>query len=637
MQYKFSEEMPKLRTFRSELRMEEEVYQGQADWAAYMPESLQGIATPQVFTTERVTVGEDSKTRVTETTMVESKTTKVIHMGKQGAVQVLPGDQVDFGARRTEYVTPETVQRERSEVARSVTVKSGEGFPRQAIQTLIQVVSGSTVPKSQLLHSTPFTHPITGCRLTLPQAIEEGLIDIQSGSFIDPSTGRRMSLLEAVRMRYLDRDFASQLSLSSDLKDPRTKRNMSILEAIQRGYLDPNQGMIKDPRTGAELKTSEAQAQGLISEKTAEKLSHARILTKSTTHTKGHLNASNLSQTDVVLSLYDTITKGVYNPRTGHLTDPISGEAISIAQALERKTLDGNVIEVVQPVTKERMTLKSAIRTRLIDPEQGVFRIPHCNKSHNLEEALEMQYIVKPLSLHAAMVEGYLDESGQVTDMQTDQKMTLVRAIEQGIVNTDIKCLLDRYSRESFSLSEAMDRGLINSRGDFVHPQTHVVMSVHEALNTGVAQLITDDIDFAPKDVIDTKTGERLTLREAFHCGLLDSKAAMFMDKQSGRSLPLDEAIRKGLITEQLVDLLRSDCGLTDTRGNSVGVLEAIRSGTFNIHEGTMTDSRSQQTITIQTATETGVYIMHIVINVKVRVKIMRWNIFDDYAKFFCF
>ena len=568
--------MPKLRTFRSELRMEEEVYQGQADWASYMPESLQGIAPPQVITSKRVT--EEGGRLVTETTTVHSTTTtKLLHTSSQQGAGV---DSVD--SRKVES-------------SDSIPVPGGlESMPKQAIQTLIQVESGNTVPKTQLLHSAPFVHPVTSRRLTLPQAIEARLIDVQSGSFVDPNTGRRMSLLEAVRMRYLDKDFVSQLSMSSELKDPRSKREMSFLEAMQRGYLEPVHGTIKDPRTGAELTVSDA------------KLSHTSILSKSTTHTKGHLNASNLSQTDVVLSLHDTITKGVYNPRTGHLTDPISGEATSIAQALERKTLDGNVIEIVQPITKERMTLRSAIKTRLIDPQQGLFRIPQSSRTHNLEEALEMQYIVKPLSLHTAMVEGHLDESGLVTDLQTDQRMTLVSAIEQGIVNMDIKCILDRYSRETFSLSEAMDRGLINSRGDFVHPQTNMVMTMHEALNTGVAQLITDNIDFAPKGVLDTKTGEKLTIREALQCGLIQPKSGMFLDKQSNRTMSLDDAVRKGYMTEQLVQLLRTDCGLVDTRGNHVSVLEAIRGGTFNIHEGTIRDPRSKQTITIQAAAETG-------------------------------
>jgi hypothetical protein len=59
-------------------------------------------------------------------------------------------------------------------------------------------------------------------------------------------------------------------------------------------------------------------------------------------------------------------------------------------------------------------------------------------------------------------------------------------------------------------------------------------MSIIDAINRGVTNVVGKSVHFAPNVVTDTVTGEKLTLDDAIKNGLIDVEGGLFTDKSTG-------------------------------------------------------------------------------------------------------
>eukprot|EP00092_Neocalanus_flemingeri_P021691 GFUD01023529.1.p1 GENE.GFUD01023529.1~~GFUD01023529.1.p1 ORF type:complete len:5553 (+),score=1484.06 GFUD01023529.1:557-17215(+) len=106
--------------------------------------------------------------------------------------------------------------------------------------------------------------PITGQPLSLDEAIRCGLVDTSTGEFVDPKTGRRYSLGEAVSKGLIDPQLAETLSSNCGIFDPKSGRHISLLEAIDKGLFDPKEKSFVDPKTGKPVTVNDAVKLGFI-------------------------------------------------------------------------------------------------------------------------------------------------------------------------------------------------------------------------------------------------------------------------------------------------------------------------------------------------------------------------------------
>ena len=348
----------------------------------------------------------------------------------------------------------------------------------QNVQSVITVQSERIVPPGQVLHVTAVINPATGRKLSLEQAIKSGLLDIRSGKFVHPQRGSRMSLTEAADEGWIEPGLVKQLQQKCDIRDPSTGRELSILDAMKKGLFDPMTGEITDLRTGRKLTLKEAVDQRLLSRDAATTLSYLSITTSSKSRTHGFYEVGSMKDTGVTLTLADALEKGLYNPRTGKFVDPVSKEEITIQDAMRRGLLDPYAKDIVHPVTGEKLSLEDAISQGVVDPKSGQYVDPRSGRRVTLDEATSRSLLLKPISLHSALTEGLVDDRGLIKDIRTGRKLTLTEAIEKGILDTDIKCILDPRTNELLSLEEAMERGLINPRGEYVDPHTGRRMSI---------------------------------------------------------------------------------------------------------------------------------------------------------------
>jgi len=476
----------------------------------------------------------------------------------------------------------------------------------RGVQTVIQEEVTSHVVPGHIPLSAAITDPQTGRRMSLHEAVRSGLFDLASGKLVDPKTGRRLSLSEAVQLGYVDEDFARQLQRGSGMRDPATGRELTVLEAMQKGYIDVSSGKVIDPRTGEQLSGVDAAKRGLLSSDVANGLSQDAVIAKSTNVLHGYYGTSDFPSTQLpALPLHDVVSKDVYDVQSGKVIDPVTKHGMTLSEAVSSSVVNANQREVYDPTTGDVITVAEAVRRGIIDAESGRYLDLESRKAMKLDEAVDKKLIQKPLALHTALTDGLMTASGQLQDSTaggSSKRLTLMEAVEQGLLDTELKCILDTRTGELLSLSEAIKRGLINEEGQFIDPKTGSVMPLPAAINEGLAQVIQKDVSFADRPVIDSKTGKHLTIMEAIAAGIIDPTTGMYVDTRSGRKIPLDEAERIGLVERGLTDKLLTPTGYRDASGKQLSVLELIKTGQFDPATGQLMDPQSGRAVSLEEA-----------------------------------
>ena len=258
-------------------------------------------------------------------------------------------------------------------------------------------------------------------------------------------------------------------------------------------------------------------------------------------------------------------------------------------------------------ISGELLSLNEAIAQHVIDPTAGCFIDLKTGKDISLSEALNKSLLKKPTSLHGALVKGLLDEEGIIKDPKSGKKLSLLDAIKQGILDTDMKCILDPRTEEMLSLAEALERGLISPTGEFVDPTSGRRLSIQDAVNEGLTQLLSEDVTVLSKSVSNTALHRKESVPEALQSGVLDVNSGLYVDKQSGRKMSVDVATKRGLIDNKEGGNLSGGSGLFDAMGNELSVIEAIRQQRFDPVTGEITDPTSGKSISLEDAIASGV------------------------------
>lgn len=474
--------------------------------------------------------------------------------------------------------------------------------PGQNVQTVVQTTSRTVVPKGQVLQESGFIHPETGKQLTLVEAIEAGLFDVKTAMFINLRTGNKMSISEAHQRGFIDDELTRELHQPSRLRDPKTGKDLTILEALTQGVYDPVTNSIKDPYTGNLLSLQEATDKGLLTKDSASKLSYVEITAKSTTLTSGFYSLDSLRSINVSLTLCDAVEKGLYVPQTGKLTDPLSGEKMTLEKAIANKLVEPNHKEISDLSTGRMITLSEAIVSRSIDARNGTLFDRKAQKSITFDEAIKRGLIRKPTMLHDAVTEGIIGPRGQFKVGQTDQKLSLLEAIDFGLLDGDGKCVLDPRTNELLSLRHAMDRRLISAQGLFVNSATGASIALQQAVSDGLTCLVREDISFPDRFVLDTVSGEQMTLAEAITLGCLDKSSGHFVDKRTGQRLTISEAVREGFINRASGTIVLGESGLRDASGRVLTVLDLITGALLNPAAGKVIDPVTRRSLTFEEA-----------------------------------
>uniref|UniRef100_A0A5S6QD24 Calponin-homology (CH) domain-containing protein n=1 Tax=Trichuris muris TaxID=70415 RepID=A0A5S6QD24_TRIMR len=375
--------------------------------------------------------------------------------------------------------------------------------------------------------------------LHLQQAIEQAVIDLQTGTFIGRFSRETLPLTEALRNGYVTLSAPSLPMIG-----------VTLTECIEQRFIEPNTGEFVDRHSGEKIALREALS---------KKEPLINLETREVVHTQERRR----------ISVGDAVLRNVINTRLNNFTDTLHRQTITLLEAYEKeliqqpmtlfdicaKGLTDSSGRFVDGGTKRRMVLLEAIADGLIDPD-----IPHIVDSEENEV----------VSLAVALERGIVSPTGEYMTQDPQKAISIQDAVGAELVVCPV-----RYS--VFDIKAIRDT------------KRKVILSFNEAVDDGVIVL-------GSRRFMDTLANESFVLDDLKGTNLIDPVLLNALGQQLGfkgaadvRQLSIFEAIAEGYIDAKKRVLLNRhkqhfsprdayEAGLISLRG------AMIMSALFNVH-----------------------------------------------------
>ncbi|MPC08720.1 Plectin [Portunus trituberculatus] len=340
----------------------------------------------------------------------------------------------------------------------------------------------------------------TGCKLTVAEAIQEGVLDVTAGRYVNNVTNKKLKFSEAVQQQLICRPFTlkdcSDLKLldnKGEIQDPQIRDHIPLLEAVGKGIVDVELKSIKD---------------------TASK---------------------------TLLTLPEAFMFSVLLPE-GKYRDTESGEVMSLLEAVNKGLITSvstktifDIDGIKDPESGDYISFKMALHKGIIDPQTGMFTDPRTGTTMTLEEAVEAKRIQPQILETLKMNIGLVDSDGK--------EMNVVEAVLSGRLDPNTGQVLDPKTGNAVALEDAVRKKIITPEGAAT---LRGLLSVTVTTAT-ITKTIKRYVTVKSTGVLTTES--KVTLQEAQQRGLINEAQGTFQDPESGATVPLDEAIERGLVT----------------------------------------------------------------------------------------
>ncbi|PNF19351.1 hypothetical protein B7P43_G06713, partial [Cryptotermes secundus] len=365
--------------------------------------------------------------------------------------------------------------------------------------------------------------------LTFQEAVDGGLYDPKTGDVQDPKTGDTFSFAEALTYGVLD-------PVSVSIRNPENDDILPLSEAVEIGIVDLNRGVIVNVETRTEVEFKVAFMQGYV-----------------------------VAGPRKPVSLEAVIRKGLYNSKTGRITDPLTKQAVDVEESVKRGLVDAFVTECKDTRADAFVSLDDALATKLVNPKTGKLRNTSNGNLMTLDLALDKGLIVTnkfSVTLIEAIVQEYYSPcTGKVSDPASGDELTVQEAVDLGFVDCSSVRVKDSHQDKIVTFRESTATGLLDAqKGILTYPTpmtldiafekgyiltTRKPWSLQEALAQGC---------YDPKTglMVINGDGERMTLDEAMKRGEINRDALTVKDPRSGDIITLGEAIKIGVIDPKL-------------------------------------------------------------------------------------
>ena len=489
------------------------------------------------------------------------------------------------------------------------------------------------------------SHPVTGERISLADAVDQGLVDTKLGEIVvNPETGERISLEEAVTQGLVDSQLEELLKSNCGIYDPRTRKQLSLLEAIDKGLFDLNRGAFVDPKTGEVVTVDEAVKLGIVLQEKVSDVQQALTIMSCTAADVPNLveairNGSVNPRTgqfkkdggsgsrqscsvaealkkgwiDPVsptiggqtaaggMSLFDALQQGLVDFRSGKIVDRFSGKCIKISDAVKRGLLNPTRLEIYDGKSRQKVDLQTALETGLINEESGKYVGGKSELSFS--DASKKNLIYNPLTFKECDDNELLEKDNRIRDPVTNDVMNLLDAIGAGILDTDLKSIRDISAGEFVTLPDAMRKDIVDiESGEFQDSATGIRMTLADAVKKGHLTTVCQKSIFDIEGIKDQMTGDYMSFNTALDNGTIDKVTSKLIDKKTKAKLGFAEAAEKGLIQPQLLDMLKKSIGITNCKGKELTLLEAVSEGKIDPNSGLLIDSATTNTVPLERA-----------------------------------
>ncbi|CAG9534522.1 unnamed protein product [Cercopithifilaria johnstoni] len=507
----------------------------------------------------------------------------------------------------------------------------------------MQMYQEETITKTQFYEMEGILHKQTGEILTFVEAIRQGLLDLHSGGgeFYDIVSGARISLEKAAELGYIDGGFHEVLNTHYGVRHPETGESLSLLEAIQIGLYDPDVRQLRDIETGDILPMYDCISRGIITLDTQHRLVKMGILklpplslesaieqgvvNKETGYFTGKYTRETMPLKDalyngyiqiggcrphtmIAITLSDCLETGLIDGYAGEFLDKHSGEKITLREAVSKQSalLNLHVPEIVKTDENRRITLGEAIVRNAVNTRQGNFNDLQKSQSLTLQEAFSKDLIQKPLTLTEISQKDLIDSTNKFIDGGTKSRFTLLEAIAVGLLDPDIRHIVDPDEKDVVSIAEALERGLLESDGKIVLQKQQKVFSVNEAVSDGLLIKRVRHSIFNVKGIKNTKTKENLTFNEAVDCGIIILQAERIVDFATNKSFLITDCMDKDLLDPMLFELLTTSLGIRNGPRQDMTVIRAVAKGFIDPQKGVYVDKQTNRELSPKQAYDNG-------------------------------
>lgn len=360
--------------------------------------------------------------------------------------------------------------------------------------------------------------------ISLCETMIKGLYDEQTGLFMDPKSGKRLTIAQSLGKNLIDPNSVQMKDLSTGLYRP-----ISLVESIQTGLIDGQNALI------------------LIGDK--------RITLREA------FDLDLLTDTNAPISIQRAIHQGLYDNKTGKIHDNKSGRKITLLEAIRRFTINPQLPCYFNEHEETLLSLGETCRIRLIDRREGVFKEPNSDVFVPLNEAMALGLIVDiengSFGLYEVIAMGLYDRHGkQIIHPVSSRRLSLRQACIEDLVSPIASLVKDTTTGKYLKLNEAITAQIIDDmQGVYLLPKD--TLDLQEARKRGliVSNQKLMSIEKAVKmNLLDAKSGKitdpalnvPFDLQESLNNNLIDSETTVFKNFLTGQYKPLKQAIAEG-------------------------------------------------------------------------------------------
>jgi hypothetical protein len=210
---------------------------------------------------------------------------------------------------------------------------------------------------------------LTGAELSIMDAIIEGILKPQTGTYVNLATGDEMPIPAAMTAGFIAVEASETRQIREKRQgvglvdvtvyketrpytvrrvlDPRRSPGVmvGVEEAIREGLFERETGRSRNPTTGTELGPEEAISQGVLEvEYDAEAAPMAAPSSEVTTKTLAVYEALDRASGDR-LQFYEACERDIVDVESGQYTDTLTGNKVNLFEAYRRGWVKAKVIE----------------------------------------------------------------------------------------------------------------------------------------------------------------------------------------------------------------------------------------------------------------------------------------------------
>lgn len=484
----------------------------------------------------------------------------------------------------------------------------------------------------QILNTPGIIDPNTGRTLTVGEAIHLRILDVRTGEIlVNEHNGERISLEEAAKRQLIDPKLVESLLQPTDNTDDK----LSLLERIQREILVAENGQngqttsmststtttdggvnrvkvttTTTTKTDVVRNIADAISDGYVDPKTGlYRIDSEQFITIAEAYERGLLiRTETVKIKSNALCLYDAISHNLVDS-SGWIIDRNSGDKYRLDSAINKNLINPELREIVDTRSDAKITVERALETGVLNAKTGRY-LNHVTKEKlTFIEAKNRQLIIKPMTLKDIVDRGLLDEQAKVWSPTRREKLSIMEAMNCGVLDAEHIKSVTKTRGELLTLSESLTDGIILPEGKYRNITSGELLTIPEAVDRGlissVAQKSIFDIDGFKEPFSD----EFISLNLGVSKNVLRRKHGRFMldsGKVSG-IVSLEQGVESGLVRPEVLEMLNRKIGVFGPNKTELSVLDLVYLELIDPKTGYLLEPTTKTIIPLDAAIERGI------------------------------